>query len=131
MTDFINSLELSTRAANVLRNMLDPIDSAEKFLALERDRVLLQPNCGRRTWAEIKQMQDFLRGENIDTETTPQPKHPTVLPDVVAQRLADLARAHGYGIEKLRLVWTTTLGGNPDMATVEYNATARAEGDKA
>lgn len=130
MTAFIDSLELSTRAANVLRNMLDPIDSVEKFLALERDRVLRQPNCGRRTWHEIKQMQDFLRGENIDTETTP-PKHPTVLPDVVAQRLVDLARAHGYGIEKLRLVWTTTLGGCPDTATVEYDVTARAEGDEA
>jgi hypothetical protein len=131
MTDFIDSLELSVRASNVLRNMLDPIDSAEKFLALERERVLLQPNCGRRTWAEIKQMQDYLRGENINTKTTPQPKHPTALPDVVAQRLADLARAHGYGIEKLRLVWTTTLGGCPDTATVEYDVTARVEEDKA
>lgn len=132
MTVYIDSLELSVRASNVLRNMPDPIDSAEKFLALERDRVLRQPNCGKRTWAEIKQMRDFPRGENIDTETTPQPKHPTVLPDVMAQRLADLARAHGYGIEKLRLVWTTTLGGYPDTATVEYDATtARAEGDAA
>lgn len=121
MTAFIDSLKLSIRASNVLRNMLDPIDSAEKFLALERERVLRQPGCGKRTWAEIEQMQDFLRGENIDTETTPQPKHPTVLPDVVAKRLANLATAHGYRIEKLRLAWTTTLE-NPKSAMVEYEA---------
>lgn len=129
MTAFINSLELSVRASNVLRRIEPPIDSAEKFLALDRDFILLQPRAGKRTWAEIKQMQDYLRGENIDTETTPQPKHPTVLPDVVAQRLADLARAHGYGIEKLRLVWTTTLGGWP--VTIDYDATVWAKEGKA
>lgn len=131
MTAFIDSLELSTRAANVLRNMLDPIDSAEKFLALERDHVLLQPNCGRLTWHEIKQMQDYLRGENIDTETTPQPKHPTALPDVVARRLSDLARAHGYSVGMLELVWLTKDLGEPPIARVRYAPSNETEVNEA
>lgn len=131
MTDFIKSLEMSVRASNVLRGIEPPIDSPERFLALTPEQVLRRPRAGKGTWQEVKRMQDVLRGENPRAEIVPQPKHPTTLPDKVAQRLVDLARAHGYGIEKLRLSWVTTLG-NPAMATVEYDGTtARAEEDEA
>lgn len=131
MTDFIKSLELSVRASNVLRNMLDPIDGHEKFLALTPERVLAQPRAGRRTWTEIKHLQDILRGEGAVPQSVPHPKHPTALPDKVAQKLVDLARAHGYGIEKMRLSWVTTLG-CPLVMAVEYDGTtARQECDTA
>lgn len=131
MTDFIKSLELSVRASNVLCNMPDPIDGHEKFLALTPERVLAQPRAGKRTWTEIKHLQDILRGDGAVPVTIPHPKHPTALPDKVAQKLVDLARAHGYGIENLRLSWVTTLG-YPLVMTVEYDGTkVQAEGDAA
>lgn len=48
------------------------------------------------------------------------PKHPTDLPDAVARKLADLAREHGYGIERLTLTWLTKDLGQPLTARVEY-----------
>lgn len=131
MTAFINSLELSIRASNALRRIEPPIDSAEKFLALDRDFIRLQPHAGNRTWAEIKRMQDYLRGENIDTETTPQPKHPTALPDIVARRLSDLARAHGYSVGMLELVWLTKDLGEPPIARVRYAPSNETEVNEA
>jgi len=47
-------------------------------------------------------------------------KHPTDLPDAVARKLADLAREHGYGVERLTLTWRTEDLGQPLTARVEY-----------
>ena len=47
-------------------------------------------------------------------------KHPTDLPDTVARKLADLAREHGYGIERLTLTWLTRDLSQPLTARVEY-----------
>ena len=47
-------------------------------------------------------------------------KHPTTLPDDVARKLADLAREHGYGIERLTLSWATKDLGQPSVARVTY-----------
>ena len=49
-------------------------------------------------------------------------KHPTDLPDVVARKLADFAREHGYGIESLTLSWFTKDLGRPIIARVTYDA---------
>lgn len=48
------------------------------------------------------------------------PKHPTALPDDVARKLSDLAREHGYGIERLTLSWLTKDLGQPPIARVSY-----------
>ena len=47
-------------------------------------------------------------------------KHPTALPDEVACKLSDLAREHGYGIERLTLSWMTKDLGQPSTARVSY-----------
>jgi hypothetical protein len=47
-------------------------------------------------------------------------KHPDILPDDMARKLADLAREHGYGIERLTLSWVTKDLGNPLVARVTY-----------
>jgi len=49
-------------------------------------------------------------------------KHPNALPDVVARKLTDLAREHGYGIEDLSLSWLTDDIGPPATARVRYSA---------
>ena len=48
-------------------------------------------------------------------------KHPNALPDVVARKLSDLAREHGYGIENLTLSWLTKDLGQPATARVSYS----------
>ena len=47
-------------------------------------------------------------------------KHPDLMPDDMARALADLARAHGYGIETLTLTWLTRDLGQPLIARVTY-----------
>jgi hypothetical protein len=47
-------------------------------------------------------------------------RHPTDLPDTVARKLADMARAHGYGIERLTLTWMTKDLRHPMTARAEY-----------
>ena len=47
-------------------------------------------------------------------------KHPDLMPDDMARALADLARAHGYGIETLTLTWLTRDLGHPLTARVTY-----------
>ena len=49
-----------------------------------------------------------------------KPQHPTELPDIVARMLADLAREHGYGVERLTLSWLTKDLGQPLTARVAY-----------
>ena len=48
-------------------------------------------------------------------------KHPNALPDVVARKLSDLAREHGYGVENLTLSWLTKDLGQPATARVSYS----------
>jgi hypothetical protein len=47
-------------------------------------------------------------------------KHPDILPDDMARKLADLAREHGYGIEHLTLSWRTCGLGQPMTARATY-----------
>ncbi len=54
--------------------------------------------------------------------TDTNPRYPTALPDEVAKKLVDLARAHGYGIDALGLVWLTKDMQEPGTARVLYEA---------
>ena len=58
---FIDGLELSVRASNVLRAW-GRVNSIDDFLALDRKTVMTLPNAGVRTWREIEKMQAYLRG---------------------------------------------------------------------
>jgi len=58
----IDSLELSVRASNVLRNW-GGVNTLEDFMALNKATVMALPGAGVRTWEEIKQYQDHLRGD--------------------------------------------------------------------
>ena len=63
----IDSLELSTRAARVLRSW-GRVNTLEDFMALDRATVMLLPSVGVRTWEEIKRTQDYLRRDpSIET----------------------------------------------------------------
>lgn len=59
MTDFINDIELSVRAGNVLRNM--GINNLDAFMALTKKEVMAEINAGNRTWNEIANLQKHFR----------------------------------------------------------------------
>ncbi|BCH24285.1 DNA-directed RNA polymerase subunit alpha C-terminal domain-containing protein [Mesorhizobium sp. L-8-3] len=59
--DFIDTLELSVRAGNVLRN--NGITTPEQFMALTKPQVLSFTHAGSRTWREIYEVQFSLRRE--------------------------------------------------------------------
>lgn len=59
MTDFIDDLDLSVRAGNVLRKM--GISDLEAFMALTKRQVMDQANAGARTWREVAAMRDHFR----------------------------------------------------------------------
>jgi hypothetical protein len=112
-----DELELSGRAANVLRD--NAIHTLDAFMALTRPMVMRMPRAGERTWREIEAMQKHLRSA-APPVPAPRPEHPIALPDDVARRIADLARAHGYGVELLTLTWATKDLGQPATARVAY-----------
>ena len=64
----ISSLELSVRASNVLRNS-GLVQTIEDFMALTEETVMALPNAGRRTWREIKDLQ-----ESIGRDPWPEPR---------------------------------------------------------
>jgi hypothetical protein len=70
---FIESLELSVRASNVLRRS-GLVNTLEEFMALDRETVILLPQAGVRTWEEIEQVQKHFR------ETQPAPAASTPAP---------------------------------------------------
>jgi hypothetical protein len=59
---FIESLELSVRASNVLRAW-GRVNTLDEFMALDRATIMALPNAGVRTWKEIERMQKHLRGD--------------------------------------------------------------------
>lgn len=73
MTNIIDELELSVRTTNVLKKMFD-MDTMDDFMALTEGRVRAVPGAGRRTWNEIREVQNHLRSqmhqteENLETE---------------------------------------------------------------
>ena len=61
-----------------------------------------------------------------EPEQNPLPQHPTELPDVVALKIADVAREHGYFLSVLELCWITADGiSNPLTASVRYAASEK------
>lgn len=56
----INSLELSVRASNVLRNS-GLVQTIEDFMALTKPQVMALKGAGIRTWREIRELQKNLR----------------------------------------------------------------------
>jgi hypothetical protein len=68
---FIESLELSVRASNVLRAW-GRVKTLDEFLGLDRETVMALPNAGVRTWKEIEQMQKYL-GSLPHTAFAPAP----------------------------------------------------------
>ena len=68
---FIESLELSVRASNVLRAW-GRVNTLDEFMALDRETVMALPNAGARTWKEIEQMQKYL-GSLPHTAFAPAP----------------------------------------------------------
>lgn len=58
MTDFIDRLELSTRALNRLRDA--GVTTREQFLALTKEEIMGWSHAGVGTAREIEQMQDYL-----------------------------------------------------------------------
>lgn len=55
MSNFIESLELSTRASNALKDNF--VTDHEAFMSLTEDVVVRWSKCGRKTWLEIQQLQ--------------------------------------------------------------------------
>jgi hypothetical protein len=55
---FLDKYEWSTRTGNVLH--MAGIDDEDKFMCLDEKAVLAMPNAGRKTWYEIKEMQDTI-----------------------------------------------------------------------
>jgi hypothetical protein len=104
---FIESLELSARASNVLRRS-GFVNTPEEFMALDRETVMFMPKAGVRTWKEIEQVQKHFR------ETQPAPVAPTPAPllarDMTLRDAAALAALQGilanpndsYGPENMR-----------------------------
>lgn len=54
-------------------------------------------------------------------------KHPTILPDDMVCRLAELAREHGYGIKRVTLSWLTKDLGQPGAVCVTYDVASLTE----
>jgi len=90
---FIESLELSVRASNVLRRS-GLVNTPEEFMALDRETFMLIPQAGVRTWEEIEQVQKHFR------ETQPAPAAPTPAPllarDMTLRDAAALSALQGF-----------------------------------
>lgn len=67
MSNIIDELELSVRTTNVLKKMFD-MDTMDDFMALTEGRVRAVPGAGRRTWNEIREVQNHLRNHVHQTE---------------------------------------------------------------
>lgn len=94
-TAFLDGLELSVRANNVLRAW-GRVHTLDAFLALDRATVMSLKNAGMRTWREIQQLQATLREQR--TARPPTPFAPTLrdFAALAALPLAWDARKEGY-----------------------------------
>jgi hypothetical protein len=63
---FIDSLELSVRASNVLRNW-GRVNTLKDFTALDKATVMALPGAGVRTWTEVQMVQAALRTTPVAT----------------------------------------------------------------
>lgn len=60
MSNIIDELELSVRTSNVLKLMGD-VHTLDDFMALRMGRVCAVRGAGRRTWNEIREVQEHFR----------------------------------------------------------------------
>lgn len=67
MSNIIDQLELSVRTTNVLKLMGD-VHTLDDFMGLTMGRVCAVRNAGRRTWNEIREVQNNLRNHVHQTE---------------------------------------------------------------
>lgn len=66
VTNIIDELELSVRTKNVLELMGD-VHTLDDFMALTMGRVCAVRNAGRKTWNEIRDVQNSLRSQMHQT----------------------------------------------------------------
>jgi hypothetical protein len=108
---FLDALELSVRADNVLRDS-GRAHSVEDFLSLTRDQVMAMPRAGVKTWKEIRDIQNSLR-------CPPTPPWDHVMPrasDMSLRDAAALAALQGFCTQ---LDSSGTWTWPPDMAVAE------------
>jgi hypothetical protein len=67
MSNIIDELELSVRTTNALKLMGD-VHTLDDFMGLTMARVCAVRNAGRRTWNEIREVQNHLRNRVHQTE---------------------------------------------------------------
>lgn len=60
MSSFIDEIELSVRAGNVLRKHFPDMD-LDRFMSLTKEDLMCLPHFGSRSWREVKEVQDHFR----------------------------------------------------------------------
>lgn len=106
---------------------LQPSDNGDAGGYYIKDYGLIKPD-GRFGYGYYGWSSDLdLVAEWVDEpEQKPLPQHPTELPDVVALKIADVAREHGYLLSVLELCWITADEiSNPLTASVRYAASEK------
>lgn len=91
---FIDSLELSVRASNVLRAW-GRVNTLEDFMALDKETVMRLPRAGVRTWEEIKRYQDSLRAD-FAAMFQPEAPSPVMVRDMTLRDMAALSALQGF-----------------------------------
>ncbi len=103
MSNVLDGLELSTRVRTALDK--EGVDTLEKFAALTEARVLGMRNLGRRSWYEIWQTQQYLRGPTMkDRETAVKMALAEVSRLMAGNLPADEYRLVVVGPREIRLV---------------------------
>ena len=64
MGHFLDNLEVSTRAYNVLKRL--EVTDIDSLMALTKERVMSQPNVGSRTWNELAAVMDYYEPPTIE-----------------------------------------------------------------
>jgi hypothetical protein len=95
---FIESLELSVRASNVLRRS-GLVNTPEEFMALDRETFMLIPQAGVRTWKEIEQVQKYLGSLPHAAPAPAQDQDVVFAPSALPERMFNETRRHMQRIE--------------------------------
>jgi hypothetical protein len=95
---FIESLELSVRASNVLRRS-GFVNTLEEFMALDRETVMFMPKAGVRTWEEIEQVQKHFRETQPAPAAPAQDRDAVFAPSALPERMFNETRRHMQRIE--------------------------------
>ena len=106
--NILDQFEFSVRASNVLRHM--GVKTIDDLLAIDRSAVLAQKNAGVRTWKEISEAQEYLRGptpemvrENRRRALLSALSDVNSLLDMEPSRRIEMQDGRVYAVEVLRL----------------------------